>query len=139
MARPKQIMSNSEIELFTEGLKRLVHRVEEQARKLSALEADLASLRSARGRRAAANSVHSPVAALSGVRRSRRGKLLESALAKKILSAVQSAKGGLTTVEIGQKLNVPKAQVKRFTHAFKNKGTFKVKGIKRGAKYLFVA
>ncbi len=131
-------MNNSEIGLFTEGLKRLVHRVEEQARKIAALEADLASLRSARGRRSAADGVHSPVAVSNGVRRGGRGTLLETALAKKVMSAVQSAKGGLTTVEIGQKLKVPKAQVKRFTHAFKNKGTFKVKGIKRGAKYLYV-
>ncbi len=136
MARPKQIMSTSEIGLFTEGLKRLVQRVEEQARKIAALEADLAGLRSARGRHAS-NGVPSPAAASSGARPGRRGTLLESALAKKILNTVQSAKGGLTTVEISQKLGVPKAQVKRFTHAFKDKGTFKVKGIKRGAKYLF--
>lgn len=136
MARPKQIMSESEINLFSEGLKRLVHRVQEQARKIAVLEVEVANLRKAHGRRGATNGVR-PSAASNGVRGGARGTLLESALAKKVLGAVRGAKGGLSTVEIGQKLKVPKAQVKRITHGFKRKGTFKVSGIKRSAKYQF--
>jgi hypothetical protein len=137
MPRPKQIMKHADIKLFSEGLKRLVDKVQEQTRKISALEADIAVLRSARarGRRKTSNCTPSRTTS-NGARPASWGTLLESALAKKVLAAVQSAKGGLTTVEIGQKLKVPKAQVKRITHGFKRKGTFKVKGIKRSARYV---
>jgi hypothetical protein len=136
MPRPKQIMTESEINLFAEGMKRLVHQANEQSRKISALEAEVAHLRNARGRRGATNGAH-PRGASNGVQPAARGTLLTSALAMKVLGAVKGTKGGLSTIELVEKLRVPKVQIKRIAHGFKRKGTFKVKGIKRQAKYHF--
>src|SRR5258708_4270939 len=127
-------MTGSEINLFAEGLKRLVRQADEQARKISVLEAEVASLRSARGRGGVTNAA-APRASSNGVRRATWGTLLESGLAKKVLSAVQGTKSGLSTIELAKKLKVPTVEVKRIAHGFKRKGTFKVKGIKRSAKY----
>jgi hypothetical protein len=51
--------------------------------------------------------------------------------------AVQGTKSGLSTIELAKKLKVPTIEVKRIAHGFKRKGTFKVKGIKRSARYHF--
>ncbi len=139
MPRSKQIMTESEINLFAEGLKRLARQGDAQARKIASLEAEVATLRKARTPHATASRGAGRAAPSKRGRggRSAWGTLLTSALANKVLSAVQSSKEGLSTIELGKKLKQPTLAVKRIAHGFKRKGTFKVKGVRRSARYQF--
>jgi hypothetical protein len=91
-----------------------------------------------RGRRAVDHAVATSAGAGTGKRGGRRRRRGNVALEKKIIDAVKGARGGLGSVELSAKLGVPTARIKPIAQRLKGKKVFKVVGVRRNAKYLFV-
>jgi hypothetical protein len=88
---------------------------------------------------AVVRSVAAPAARPTGATRKGRGRRGKNeALEAQIIDAVKAVDGGLGSPEIAKKLGVSKDRIKPLAQKLKQKGTFKVVGMKRQAKYQFV-
>ncbi|HZS39016.1 MAG TPA: hypothetical protein VFF06_19430 [Polyangia bacterium] len=131
MPRQKQLITESEIDAFANRLKQLVR----QAGHDHSIAATLQKLAGSFSRAPAGRAASAPRAVKSGNgRRRRRGN---PALEQKIVELVKASKAGLGSPDIAHKLGVPKERIKSIAQKLKGKGTFKVVGVKRQAKYQF--
>ena len=75
----------------------------------------------------------------NGAKQTRGRRASNPALENRIIALVRaSRKTGIGSVELAKKTSTPKQRVKAIAQKLKAKHVFKVIGIKRGAKYVFV-
>jgi hypothetical protein len=125
MPRSKSLVTEAEIDAFAARLKALV-------RQASGDRLFAESLRALMGRHGT-NGVREVVSRKPIVRTGR-----DSALEKRVVEAVRGSKDGLTTLELGAKLGAPSPSVKVIAQRLKRRGTFKIVGKRRNAKYQIV-